>query len=90
MPHPIYPVSFETPFTATLSGLFCTTKERPFMVRINTSAENGLDRDSAGNVLQVRSLSTERFIRKLGNVSDETLQELLSGLVICLDYEPSP
>jgi hypothetical protein len=26
MPHPIYPVSFETPFTATLSGLFCTTK----------------------------------------------------------------
>ena len=64
--------------------------ERPFMVRINTSAENGLDRDSAGNVLQVRSLSTERFIRKLGNVSDETLQELLSGLVICLDYEASP
>jgi hypothetical protein len=26
MPLPIYPVSFETPFTATLSRLFCTTK----------------------------------------------------------------
>jgi alkyl sulfatase BDS1-like metallo-beta-lactamase superfamily hydrolase len=26
MPHPIHPVSFETPFTATLSGLFRTTK----------------------------------------------------------------
>ena len=25
MPHPIYPISFQTPFTATLSGLFCTT-----------------------------------------------------------------
>jgi len=25
--------------------------KRPFMVRINASAENGLDRDSAGNVL---------------------------------------
>ncbi|WP_397198245.1 formylglycine-generating enzyme family protein [Nodosilinea sp. LEGE 07298] len=27
MPLPIYPVSFGTPFTTTLSGLFCTTKE---------------------------------------------------------------
>jgi hypothetical protein len=27
MPLPIYPVSFEIPFTATLSRLFCTTKD---------------------------------------------------------------
>ena len=27
MPHPICTVSFETPFTATFSGLFCTTKQ---------------------------------------------------------------
>jgi len=26
MPRPIYLVSLETPYTATLSGLFCTTK----------------------------------------------------------------
>ncbi len=57
------------------------------MVRINASSENGLDRDSAGNVLQVRSLSTERFMRRLGQVSDEILQELLAGLVICVDYK---
>ncbi|MCY7277144.1 MAG: type II toxin-antitoxin system PemK/MazF family toxin [Phormidesmis sp. CAN_BIN44] len=61
--------------------------DRPFMVSINVSSENGLDRDSAGNVLQVRSLSTERFMRRLGQVSDEILQELLAGLVICVDYE---
>jgi mRNA interferase MazF len=29
---------------------------RPFMVQIPATLENGLDRDSAGNVLQVRSL----------------------------------
>jgi mRNA interferase MazF len=40
--------------------------DRPFMVKIAASSENGLDRDSAGNVLQVRSLSTERFVRRLG------------------------
>jgi len=64
--------------------------DRPFMVRIDANPDNGLDRDSAGNVLQVRSLSTERFIRKLGQISDETLQELLPGLVICVDYEAKP
>jgi mRNA interferase MazF len=37
-------------------------RDRPFMVQIVASLENGLDRDSAGNVLQVRSISTERFV----------------------------
>jgi mRNA interferase MazF len=60
---------------------------RPFMVKIVASTSNGLDRDSAGNVLQVRGLSTERFVKRLGQVSEEVLQELLSGLVICVDYE---
>jgi mRNA interferase MazF len=41
---------------------------RPFMVRIGATQDNGLDRDSAGNLLQIRSLSIERFIRKLGQV----------------------
>jgi mRNA interferase MazF len=48
---------------------------------------NGLNQDSAGNLLQIRSLATERFICKLGQVTDEILQELLSGFVICVDYE---
>jgi mRNA interferase MazF len=65
-------------------------KDRPFMVRIGASFDNGLDRDSAGNVLQVRSLSTERFVKRLGQVSEEILQELLAGLVVCTDYEPKP
>lgn len=60
---------------------------RPFMVRIKATAENGLDRNSAGNILQVRSISTERFVRCLGQVSSEVLTELLAGLVICIDYQ---
>jgi mRNA interferase MazF len=63
--------------------------DRPFMVKITTSSENQLEHDSAGNTLQIRSLSTERFIKKLGLASDETLQELLSYLIVCVDYESS-
>ncbi len=63
-------------------------KDRPFMVKIVANVDNGLDKESAGNVLQVRGLSTDRFVKRLGQVSDEVLQELLSGLVVCTDYEP--
>jgi mRNA interferase MazF len=58
------------------------------MVQIVASLDNGLDRESAGNVLQVRGLSTDRFVKRLGRVSNEVLQELLYGLIICTDYEP--
>jgi mRNA interferase MazF len=64
--------------------------DRPFMVRIDPSLENGLDCNSAGNILQVRSLSTDRFFKRLGQVSASVLQELLSGLIICTDYELEP
>ena len=35
--------------------------DRPFMVRIDANPDNGLERDSAGNILQIRSLSTAIF-----------------------------
>lgn len=61
---------------------------RPFMVKIPPASKNGLDRDSAGNVLQVRSVSTERFVKLLGQVEDEQLKELIAGLAICVEYDP--
>lgn len=62
--------------------------DRPFMIKIPATPDNKLDRDSAGNVLQIRSLSTERFIKKIGIISQEISEELLLGLIICVDYVP--
>ena len=59
---------------------------RPFMVRIVQDKINGLAQDSAGNVLQIRSLSTQRFIDKIGIVSNQVMGELLAGLIISVDY----
>lgn len=61
---------------------------RPFMVKIPSTSDNRLDRDSAGNVLQVRSVSTERFIAQIGHIEQDQLKELLAGLVICVEYDP--
>lgn len=63
-------------------------QNRPFMVYIQQTQENGLDADSAGNILQVRSVTTERFIRYLGKISDNVMHELLAGLIVCVDYSP--
>ncbi len=65
-------------------------QNRPFMVPIPRSQDNGLDSDSAGNVLQVRSISSERFLRRLGLVSASILKELLAVLIICVDYDVEP
>ncbi|MDJ0599373.1 MAG: type II toxin-antitoxin system PemK/MazF family toxin [Crocosphaera sp.] len=59
---------------------------RPFMVKIVKNNLNGLSQDSAGNVLQIRSISTQRFINKFGIVSDEIIQQLLLALIISVDY----
>ncbi|PSN15054.1 PemK family transcriptional regulator [filamentous cyanobacterium CCT1] len=60
---------------------------RPFMVKLWATAANGLNRDSAANVLQIRSLSTQRFANYLGRLEPTLISEILAGLVICVDYE---
>jgi mRNA interferase MazF len=60
---------------------------RLFMVKISPTPGNGLSQESAGNVLQVRSLSNQRFIRRLGILEAESLRELVSGLAILTEYQ---
>jgi mRNA interferase MazF len=62
---------------------------RPFLIKIPSTSSNGLTRDSAGNVLQVRSVSTERFIQPIGELEDERIKELIAGLAICVEYDPN-
>jgi mRNA interferase MazF len=62
-------------------------EDRLFMIQLIATPETGLERDSAANVLQVRSVSTDRMVRRLGQVSPAQLQEILAGLVVCVEYE---
>ncbi|HSM81273.1 MAG TPA: type II toxin-antitoxin system PemK/MazF family toxin [Nodosilinea sp.] len=60
---------------------------RPFMVKLPATPANGLSQDSAANVLQVRSLSIQRFVHYLGQLEPGLLAEILAGLIVCVDYE---
>jgi mRNA interferase MazF len=56
----------------------------PWMVMIDPKNENGLSKTSAADTFQVRSLSENRFLQKLGDLDAVTMKkvELALGLVL--------
>ena len=50
------------------------------MVKITPDKNNGLSKDSSADCFQIRSVSQERFITKIGEVSDSIMDEIRSGL----------
>ncbi|MDO8970354.1 MAG: type II toxin-antitoxin system PemK/MazF family toxin [Saprospiraceae bacterium] len=52
----------------------------PWMVRIQPDKNNGLDKESAADTFQIRSVSNERFIQRIGILSDAFLQELVEAI----------
>ena len=61
----------------------------PWMVKITPDLKNGLDKESAADCFQVRSLSQERFVRRLGLVSNHLMDEIRLGLsrVLSIDIQ---
>jgi mRNA interferase MazF len=59
----------------------------PWMVRLEPDAENGLDKPSAADGFQVRSVAQERFVRRLGRVSNTTMQEITKALAVVLSIK---
>jgi mRNA interferase MazF len=59
----------------------------PWLVRLEPNAENGLDKPSAADAFQVRSVAQERFVRRLGRLSDTAMQEITKALAVVLSIE---
>jgi mRNA interferase MazF len=60
----------------------------PWMVRLEPDAENNLDKPSVADAFQVRSVAQERFVRRLGKLSDSAMQEITRALAVVLSIEP--
>lgn len=56
----------------------------PWMIRLEPDAENGLEKPSAADTFQVRSLSQTRFVQHLGKLSEEAMQRISKGLAVVL------
>ena len=56
-----------------------------WMVKLEPNAENGLSQLSAADAFQVNSVSTERFIRQLGTLSDTEMQAITLALALVME-----
>jgi mRNA interferase MazF len=59
----------------------------PWMILPESDPENGLDKPSAADAFQVRSVAQERFVRRLGKLSNTAMQEITKALAIVLSIE---
>jgi mRNA interferase MazF len=56
----------------------------PWMVRIDPDATNGLSKNSAADAFQIRSVSSERFVNRIGRLSKSDLQDILKAIQVVI------
>ena len=56
----------------------------PWFVKISASASNGLSKDSGADAFQVKSVSEDRFVKRLGDVSSDQLDEIAEAVALCV------
>ena len=57
-------------------------------MRIEPHPDNGLDKPSWGDAFQVRSLSQERLVRRLGTLTAPRYEKHFVALSLVLSIEP--
>lgn len=54
---------------------------------VEPEAHNGLSKKSALDVLQLRALATERFIKRKGVVSKDILSEVTAAVAALIEHD---
>jgi len=70
-----------TGWHSSFSGYF-------WMVQLRPNQQNGLSKISAADAFQVKSLSVNRFQKKLGTVGSDQLEEISTAIALCIGYSP--
>jgi mRNA interferase MazF len=56
-------------------------------IYLEPSQYNGLTKISAADILQMRSVDTQRFVRKLGILSEEDCLEVAIAIALIIEYQ---
>lgn len=59
----------------------------PWLVHIAPSSANGLQKESAADCFQVKSVALERFQRRIGVLRSDELDEIAAGMALCVGYQ---
>ncbi len=64
-------------------------QQAPWMVKITPSSKNGLSKISSADAFQIRSVSTTRFIRKIGELRLNEMNQISYSIGLVIEY-PQP
>jgi mRNA interferase MazF len=56
----------------------------PWLVRLDSNAGNGLDKTSAADAFQVRSVAQQRFVRRIGALDSDAMYRISEALLTVL------
>jgi mRNA interferase MazF len=56
----------------------------PWFVPLPATPVNGLAKDSGADAFQVKSLSEDRFTRRIGNVTSEQMDDIAVAIALCV------
>lgn len=68
----------------------CTTSilpAAPWRVPLKASPTNGLDRDTTIDLMQLRAISTERLVKKLGVADADTMEDIAAMVAVIVEHE---
>ena len=57
----------------------------PWFVLLTPTSTNGLVKPSGADTFQIKSVSKERFVERLGEITGEQFATVLSAILICLE-----
>ncbi len=63
-------------------------EENPFFVSLEPSSKNGLQKKSVVDCFQIRAVSHKRFAEKIGEISNDEIDQIKRSISLILDIEP--
>ena len=62
--------------------------ENPFFVTLEPNSKNGLSKKSSVDCFQIRAISHNRFVKKIGNISNDEISFIKTSIALILYIEP--
>ena len=65
-------------------------RENFWMIPISASTENELSRDTWADASQVKSVSGNRFTKRIGHLETQTINKIAEAILLCIGHVPQP
>ena len=62
--------------------------ENPYFVTLEPNSKNGLSKKSSVDCFQIRAISHNRFLKKIGNISNDESNLIRKSIALILYIEP--